>query len=261
MSGSSTLRSWLRPGLVGLHLFAVAAIVFCVVMGLWQAGVYDSRKEHERADRQQVPRVALDSIWSPGESFEPRLNHRPVTVSGTFVDDQRWVGGKTQDGRTGYWLMTPLVVAGQEVALPVVRGWSPEPGALPDVPRGQVDLEAVLEPSDAADYAAPPGEPASVIGSIRISALINDLPYDLYDGYALSTTASASSGLDLPETPKPDVSWTTGLRNLAYAWQWWVFGLFAAVMWWQMARDSVARQRESLDPDPQGSRTVKEVLP
>ena len=27
--------------------------------------------------------------------------------------------------------------------------------------------------------------------------------------------------------------------NLAYALQWWVFGLFAAFMWWRMATDAV----------------------
>jgi surfeit locus 1 family protein len=41
--------------------------------------------------------------------------------------------------------------------------------------------------------------------------------------------------------PEPgDVSWTVGLRNLAYAVQWWVFGAFAVFMWWRMATESVA---------------------
>ena len=52
---SGTARLWLRPGLVGLHVFAVVAVAFCVFMGLWQLGVYDSRQEHERADEQHVP--------------------------------------------------------------------------------------------------------------------------------------------------------------------------------------------------------------
>ena len=32
----------------------------------------------------------------------------------------------------------------------------------------------------------------------------------------------------------------TGLRNLAYALQWWVFGAFALYMWWRMSTESVA---------------------
>ena len=39
--------------------------------------------------------------------------------------------------------------------------------------------------------------------------------------------------------PDPEVSWTVGLRNLAYALQWWVFGLFSAFMWWRMATDAL----------------------
>ena len=74
------LRSWLRPGLLGLHVFAVAAVAFCVVMGLWQLGIYDSRQADERADQQVVPTVALSEVWGPDEPFEARLNQRPVTA-------------------------------------------------------------------------------------------------------------------------------------------------------------------------------------
>jgi hypothetical protein len=78
------------------------------------------------------------------------------------------------------------------------------------------------------------------IGSIRIPALTNELPYDLYSGYAVSSTAAVSGGLELAEPPSVEVPWTTGLRNLAYALQWWVFGAFALFMWWRMATESVA---------------------
>ena len=122
----STARLWLRPGLVGLHVFAVVAVAFCVFMGLWQLGVYDSRQEHEQADKREVPRVALSGLWGPDQPFEARLNHRPVTVQGTFApaSEQVWVTGKEQDGRTGAWLLAPLLVDGD--ALLVVRGWAPK---------------------------------------------------------------------------------------------------------------------------------------
>jgi surfeit locus 1 family protein len=35
----------------------------------------------------------------------------------------------------------------------------------------------------------------------------------------------------------PDTSFTTGLRNLMYALQWWVFGGFVVFMWWRILRE------------------------
>ena len=74
---------------------------------------------------------------------------------------------------------------------------------------------------------------------MRIPALSNELPYDLYSGYAIGTDQELAGGLALAVVPEADVSWTVGLRNLAYTLQWWVFGLFAAFMWWRMASDQV----------------------
>lgn len=239
-----TTRLWLRPGLVGLHLFAVVAVGFCIFMGLWQLGAYDSRQEHERADKQQVPRVALSGLWGPDQPFEARLNHRPVTATGTFAPatEQVWVTGKEQGGRTGAWLLAPLLVDGDDHALLVVRGWAPAATDFPAVPPGEVTIDAVLQPGEAGGAAYDPDR--REIGSVRIPALTNELPYDLYSGFAVSTSASAAGGLDLVPPPEPgDVSWTVGLRNLAYAVQWWVFGLFAVFMWWRMSTESVAASR------------------
>ena len=213
-------------------------------MGLWQLGVYDSRQEHERADKQDVPRVALSGLWGPDQPFTSRLNHRPVTAEGRFAptSEQVWVTGKQQDGRSGAWLLAPLLVDGDDHALLVVRGWAPEVTDFPAVPSGIVKVTAVLEPGEAGGAAYDPDR--REIGSVRIPALTNELPYDLYSGFAVSTSTAASGGLELVPPPEPgDVSWTVGLRNLAYAVQWWVFGAFAIFMWWRMATESVAASR------------------
>nr|WP_302477531.1 SURF1 family protein [Aeromicrobium stalagmiti] len=222
-------------------------MVFCVAMGLWQAGVYDSRQEHEQADKRTVPTVPLDGLWAPDEPFTGELNLRPVTVDGTFApaDEQVWVTGKDQDDRTGAWLLAPLLVDGEQGALMVVRGWAPEataPTELPAVPRGPVTIGAVLVPGEGSDARFDPD--ARTIGSVRIPALLNESPYDLYAGFAISTDEASSGGLELVPPPVAgDVSWTVGLRNLAYAFQWWVFGLFAAFMWWRMVTETRAATR------------------
>lgn len=237
------LRAWLTPGLAGLHVLGAVALVFCVVMGLWQAGVYDSRQHDEQADKRSVPRVALTDLWTPDAPFTRELNHRPVTVDGSFAptDEQIWVTGKELDGRTGAWLVAPFEVVSGDTLL-VVRGWSAGTGAFPEVPAGPLTIDAVLEPGEAALGAFDPAD--RTIASVRIPALINETPYDLYSGFAISTDDTVAADLDPVPPPLPsDVSWTVGLKNLAYALQWWVFGLFAAFMWWRMCTETIAASR------------------
>lgn len=238
-----TLRSWFRPGLLGLHLLAVVVLVACILAGLWQLGVYDSRQNHERAESRKIATVPLGRIWGADQPFEGRLNHRPVTVEGRFAPagEQVWVTGKRQDGRAGVWLLAPLFVGTSHDALLVVRGWAPAITTRPAVPDGQVTIKAVLEAGDVGGASFDPT--TREIGSVRIPALTNELPYDLYSGYAISGTASASAGLDLATPPPVGVSWTVGLRNLAYALQWWVFGAFTIFMWWRIVTDSAAASR------------------
>ena len=229
--------------MLGLHLFAVAVLVACIVAGLWQLGVYDSHQKHQRDESRKVAAAPLADLWGPDQPFGGRLNHRPVTVEGRFApaDEQIWVTGKRQDGRVGAWLMAPVFVGSGHDALLVVRGWSPAVTSPPPVPDGPVTITAVLEAGDVGGASFDPT--TREIGSVRIPALTNELPYDLYSGYAISTTRSVSAGLDLATPPPIGVSWTVGLRNLAYALQWWVFGGFAIFMWWRIGTDSVAASR------------------
>src|SRR5699024_6813540 len=95
-------------------------------------------------------------------------------------------------------------------------------------------LTAVLQQGEAAST---PLNSDRVIGSVRVPALLNELDYGLYSGFAIST--DAAPGLAAADIPEPDVSWREGMRNLAYAIQWWAFAIFAVCRWWRMGRESV----------------------
>jgi cytochrome oxidase assembly protein ShyY1 len=220
------VRLWLRPALLGLHAFAVVAVGFCVVMGLWQLGVYEGHQgdAKERALHEVAP---LAEVWKPSQPFRSDLEDQRVTVTGHFATDDVVV--KRDDGST--WLVTPFVVGDR--ALLVVRGEGAE------APRSDATtLEAVLRPSEPGGTALSPDRSTN---AITVPVLLNDLPQRLYAGYAISLT---DTGLPLVEPPEPGVSWTEGLRNLAYALQWWIFGAFAVFMWWRMASENVAEARE-----------------
>lgn len=241
--GSSGLTPWLRPNLLGLHAFAAVAVSVCLAAGLWQLGIYDSRQQDERTDLRSVQPVSLPRLFGSDEPFERRLDQRPVRIDGRFApaEDQVWVTGRQRDGRPGVWLLAPVTVEGADASIIVVRGWASGLGTFPPVPTGPQAFDAVLQASEPGDEPFDPDD--RTIGAVSIPALTNVVAGDLYSGYAIATSAAMTGGLAVVSPPSPDVSWTVGLRNLAYALQWWVFGAFALFMWWRMASENVADRR------------------
>jgi len=230
------LGGWLAPRLLALHALAVVAIVGCVLMGLWQLGVYGSKHE----DAAQVARAAAPvdilAVWGPDAPFTADLTERQVWVRGEFTDDQFLV----RRGGQRYWVVAPVRVASTKSMLLVVRGWTDDRFASPDRPRGTVTFRAILQPSEDGSGANAVDPTAGIYDSVSIPQLANVLHGDLFSGFALTEATGINAGLRPVEPPDPSVSWTVGLRNLAYALQWWVFGLFAGFMWWRMATDALA---------------------
>lgn len=234
--------------MLGWHAFAAVVVTVCVLAGFWQLGTYGTHQEDERKANASRPAVSLTSSWGPDEPMRDDLIDRKATVTGTFANtsDQVWVSGRKQDGRNGYWLLAPLRVDDGNHALLVVRGWSPQAGEFPEAPSDTVERTVVLQQGEAA---AAPLDSNRVIGSVRVPALLNVLDYDLYSGFGISTTSPGTHGLETAQRPEPDVPWTAGLRNLAYAIQWWAFALFAAFMWWRMGRDLVENRNHPAEAD------------
>lgn len=233
--------------MLALHVFAVAVTALCVVAGWWQYSVYDAEQVRERADRSGVQPVPLaEALAVDGVVGSDQMGAR-VVADGEYApaDQQLLVSGREQDGRSGYWVLSPLLVdqaTAGPAALLVVRGWTAQP-ELPPVPTGPVQVTAALLPDDDLDQreeSVPEGSDR-VIGQVRVPALVNELPYPLYPAHAVRTDQAPTDPQPLTTVtiPPPDASWTTGLTNLAYALQWWVFGAFTLFMWWRMCADQV----------------------
>lgn len=252
------MRRWFTPQLIGLHLLTIVVIVGCVLLGFWQLGVYQNHQDQSRRTKAGVSAVPLSSVWKPSEVFTSDQLNRKVTVTGRFepARQQFWVTDKTgTDGKqktNGVWLVAPVTVDGR--ALLVVRGWAERAGELPAVPTGTATFTAVLQASE-----DPQGSGFDTtnrtIGSLQVPALINVLPYQLWSGYAISTTKAVSGGLSPATVPSQSASWSAGARNLGYGLQWWVFVGFAIFMWWRMCHDAFAKAEEkrSATQGPGGS--------
>jgi surfeit locus 1 family protein len=76
-----------------------------------------------------------------------------------------------------------------------------------------------------------------VFPEIRVADAVQRVDVDLWSAYVISQ--DPGPGLEEAELASlPTPSRTTGIRNLLYAFEWWVFGGFAAFIWWRWRRDA-----------------------
>jgi cytochrome oxidase assembly protein ShyY1 len=198
----------------------------------------------------------------PDDPFPATGVGRPVEMAGRWVPDASvFVSGRLHDGASGFWMVTPLVTCGdtgrglsgcaRPSAVPVVVGWTPRVQNAPAAPSGAASVSGWLQPGDASGD-APDSDPRDdVLPSLQIGALVQRVKQDLYSGYViLDTPAEARAGLTAV-TPEslPAPSTFTALRNFLYAVQWWLFGLFAAFVWWRWGRDELQRLTGTSEPD------------
>ena len=250
-------RRALAPRYWGAHLLMALAVIACALLGRWQLGVWqDHRTDNSEAVTHEEP-VPLDDVLGKDAAFPGSGVGRPVVVHGRWDPAHTvYVADRVRDGRTGVWAVTPVVTHSGSAVL-VVRGWAPDPKAVPAPPTGQASLVGLLQPSE--DTGAPaPGQHDDVIPELNVTDLLPRASYDLYGGYVLATDRVVTPGLNVSPTDNgmsglepasaehlPGADATSGLRNLLYAFQWWVFGAFAVFMWWRWLEEDVLGRRPS----------------
>jgi cytochrome oxidase assembly protein ShyY1 len=238
----------LAPRWVGLTALMLASVAACVLLGLWQLGVArDEGQKEAVASAQALPRQSLDAVTAPHSAFKAEFSNRPVSVTGVYAAELGFVvPGRRLGGRDGSWVVTPLVT--QQGTVAVLRGFvDGVPGSLPAPPSGSVTVEGTLGPGESprAGAAMPQGQRASV----DLAALVNEWPGNLYNVVVLASSEQPAPvpAATVIRVPPPQLDAPLNLRNLAYAIQWWVFGLFAVWMWWKMFRAEQHQQQHSTE--------------
>ncbi|PRY13343.1 SURF1 family protein [Kineococcus rhizosphaerae] len=235
---------------VGLTLAALLVVAVCAGLGVWQwhrGNVVVS----EPPARQPV--VPVSRVVDAGGTGADRIlsadevGHR-VEVTGTFDPAVNLlVPGRALDGVVGSWVLGVVVLADGS-GVPVVRGWVPTGQPAPDLPPGAVDLTGVVQPPESSDIAPSTSAlPAGQTWIVSAADLVNRVDYAVANAYVTQTTPAAG----LKAVPPADAGQATrrlDLRNLAYAGQWWVFALFAVVVWFRAVRDE-RRGGGQDDPD------------
>jgi cytochrome oxidase assembly protein ShyY1 len=216
----ATVIAALHPRLWGLHLLGLLAVTAAVALGIWQWNVGDGRKATQANEYAHAAPSALASVISPGASFPAAQLGRPVRVTGSWLPDSL-VFVSSGDG---YWVAQ--AVRSGDAAIYVVRG--SVRSTIAPVMNGHADLVGWLQPNQSSTTPA---------DHRTLPAMSNGLaapfvPVTLVDGFVVAETPTA----DLTAVPEPQLpapSFWTGLRNWSYAIEWWIFGFFAAYVWWR----------------------------
>lgn len=263
---------WWSVRLWGAHLLALVCVGFAAGMGVWQYDAWQERRSAEQVDLTEADPLPITDVLGPDDPFPTAGLGRPVEVHGTFLDAGTVLvsGRDGADGEDGRWLVTPLSVgAADQPAVPVVRGWvSAETGIddVPPPPSGEVGLVGWLQPTEA-DQSADDGTDTApedgVIAHLRVADLVQLLDgQDLYGAYVVAReplAADASTGVEAASLDQlPPASRFTGLRNILYAIEWWVFAAFAIFLWWRHVRDTTA---EPLAGEPAGEGDAEGAVP
>ncbi len=254
----------------GAHVLGVLAVAIAVGMGVWQYDAYNARRAAEQRDLTGAAPVPFASVLGPDSPFPSKDVGRPVTLEGTWIGDATvFVDGReSDDGREGMWVVTPMNVGGASApAVPVVRGWVPEGTTLAHLgaaPSGEGRVTGWVQPTEGTGQSDP--DPTDdILPQLRTADLVQRVDVDLYGAYVVADAvapADRAAGLDGATLDQlPPASRFTGLRNILYAIEWWVFAAFAAFIWWRYVRDALrdddeddeAEDDEGEDDEPAAS--------
>ena len=235
MNASDLPARRFRPRLLPT-LATVIAIALFVTAGRWQ----QSRMEQKEALRAQFDAAsARPPATLPAEPVDwAAWRYRPVAVEGTFdAARQILIDNKVEDGRAGYHVVTPLLLADGRAVL-VDRGWIPAGETRAQLPQ-----------------VAPPAGPVTVQGRVNIPAahyveLAHAAPAGgVWQNLDPSRFATASGLPALPivlEQTVPSIGSASGSDNLVRHWpapdfgiekhriymmQWYLFAATAAGLW------------------------------
>lgn len=214
-------------------------VAVCVRLGFWQLHRLEERRTYNSALRRAaaLAPLQLDSATVQTLTREPaRFVNRRVRVRGSYDPAGEIVlRGRAQSGRPGVHIVTPLRLAGGNLAVAVNRGWAPSPDAL------SVNAHLLREPGlrevEGVLLAIPSGEggPQPAGGTwlrLDIEALRQRIAYPVIPLY-IQQLAPPSTTESLQRVPTPELQ---DGPHLSYAIQWFSFAAIALIGFIVVAR-------------------------
>lgn len=221
---------WRRAAVATLLM--LLALSGTAALGVWQYTVAH-RDDVSRAVL-QAPPVNVTELVQAGDYVPESAYGRAVTANGVLDCERSYLAG--QLGRTAPWLVCPLQLPNGQVIATVL---GMQPVAAQPINGGSVQLTGRLQPAQSSEAVAAVYVAAPQVDYITTADSAMRWQTDVLDGYLL-VDAELSDRFGLIAVPRAELVLPPAgiqLRNLFYAWQWWIFAGFAVFIWARYLRD------------------------
>lgn len=228
-------RKWLPA-----TLLALAAVGVLIRLGVWQLERLEQRRAFNARVSAQISQPVLELTGEDLQADLTQMEYRPVRVSGSYnptgevaLRNQYW------NDQWGVHLVTPLKIAGSELAILVDRGWIPgeayQSGDWSQFNEpGQVTVSGILRLSQERAELGRRSDPARAAGEsalrtwnfINIPRLQEQITAPLLPVYVQQ--APDPSRTSLPHRFQPELDLSEG-PHMGYAIQWFIFAAILAV--------------------------------
>ncbi|HEY0954227.1 MAG TPA: SURF1 family protein [Roseateles sp.] len=234
-----TARRWL------VLLATVLAAALTARLGWWQLDRAAYKLGLQAAMDAQARQPVLGNA-----ALDAAALHSRVELRGRWVESRTvWLDNRPMDGRAGFYVVTPLQLAGRSEAILVQRGWAPRDAAdrsrLPPLttPSGEVSVQGRLAAAPSRLYELGAGQGGAIRQNLDPAAFAQESGLALLPMTVVQTAADTDDGL-LRHWPAPDL----GLhKHYGYAFQW--FALCALILilyvWFQLIRPRLRNRRHA----------------
>lgn len=224
-------RFWL------LTCAAAAGIAATLALGAWQLGRAHQKLGLQAAMEEQKALPVLDQRALVATKNIASLLHREVVLRGQWaVASTVFLDNRQMRGKPGFYVVTPLRLAGSEAAVLVQRGWAPrnftERAQLPPVetPGGEVEVRGRIAPPPAKLYEFDTAARGAIRQNLDLAAFRAETGLALLE-VSVQQGGAASQGL---ERDWPQVA--SGVeKHYGYVFQWWALSALIAILyvWFQ----------------------------
>jgi surfeit locus 1 family protein len=255
--GGGMYRFLISPRWLGFHVLVLVGILAFINFGFWQLDRLDQRREFNTVVTSRIdqPAIAVEALVSEiaGSPLASRddavaaVEWRSINADGTYlVDEQLVVVNRSQGGRAGDNVVTPMVLADGHILL-INRGFVPLGQAIPPPPSESAVVRGIVRASEQrrrGQLSDPADGPLREVQRIDIDRLSAQLPGDVLPFYIDLTSSEPAQTTVLPEpVTRPDLSEGP---HLSYAAQWFIFATAIAIGWVLAVRYSVTKRRRDL---------------
>lgn len=211
---------------------AIVAAAIGISLGQWQTrrAVEKGAIEAKLSAREAAPPLALNA--SPQSVDE--LEYRRVVVQGIFVPDWTvYLDNRPYQGAAGFYVLTPLKIAGSDMHVLIVRGWGKRDIAdrtkLPPIstPGGTVEIEGIVRrsPGHVLELGnAEPLRPGAIVQNADIAEFAQAGTFGMQP-FVIEQLTNTQDGL-VRDWPRP----STGVdKHRGYAFQWYALAATALI--------------------------------